>query len=98
MAAPLTAADRPDRLHLWVGGTLFALALLASWLFTGFVTRTGDQLERARALNPFYAREVFGRTALFFEGRPDSDLAPFGELRTPSIADLFVAKMQGATP
>ncbi|HQW09578.1 MAG TPA: ABC transporter ATP-binding protein [Steroidobacteraceae bacterium] len=57
-----------------------------------------DQLERARALNPFYAREVFGRTALFFEGRPDSDLAPFGELRTPSIADLFVAKMQGATP
>ena len=57
-----------------------------------------DQLERARALHPFYSREVFGRTALFFEGRPDSDLAPFGELRTPSIADLFVAKMQGANP
>ena len=57
-----------------------------------------DQLERARALHPFYSREVFGRTALFFEGRPDAELAPFGELRTPSIADLFVAKMQGANP
>ncbi|MBV6418766.1 MAG: Vitamin B12 import ATP-binding protein BtuD [Steroidobacteraceae bacterium] len=56
-----------------------------------------DQLERARALNPFYSREIFGRTALFFEGRPDAELAPLGELRTPTIADLFVAKMQGAT-
>ena len=42
--------------------------------------------------------EVFGRTALFFEGRADAELAPLGELRTPTIADLFVAKMQGATP
>ena len=57
-----------------------------------------DQLERARALQPFYSREVFGRTALFFEGRADAELAPLGELRTPTIADLFVAKMQGATP
>ena len=55
-----------------------------------------DQLERARALQPFYTREVFGRTALFFEGRDDAELAKYGELRTPSIADLFVAKMQGA--
>lgn len=55
-----------------------------------------DQLERARALKPFYSREVFGRTALFFENRSDAELAPLGELRTPTIADLFVAKMQGA--
>jgi hypothetical protein len=31
-----------------------------------------------------------------FEGRAASELASLGEIRTPSIADLFVAKMQGA--
>jgi hypothetical protein len=31
---------------------------------------------------------------MFFEGRPTSELAPLGDIRTPSIADLFVAKMQ----
>ena len=51
---------------------------------------------RARALKPFYEREVFGRVAMFFDGRSAAELAPLGELRTPSIADLFVAKMQGS--
>ena len=50
---------------------------------------------RARALQPFYEREVFGRVAMFFEGRTATELTALGELRTPSIADLFVAKMQG---
>jgi len=57
---------------------------------------SADAAPRARALKPFYEREVFGRVALFFEGRSAAELAPLGELRTPSIADLFVAKMQGA--
>ena len=57
---------------------------------------SADAAPRARALKPFYERELFGRVALFFEGRPAAELAPLGELRTPSIADLFVAKMQGA--
>jgi ABC-2 type transport system ATP-binding protein len=56
-----------------------------------------DGAARARALKPFYEREVFGRVALFFEGRTAAELAPLGDLRTPSIADLFVAKMQGAS-
>jgi ABC-2 type transport system ATP-binding protein len=55
-----------------------------------------DQAERARELKPFYEREVFGRVAMFYEGRPPDELMPLGEVRTPSIADLFVAKMQGA--
>jgi ABC-2 type transport system ATP-binding protein len=59
---------------------------------------SSEQAARARELKPFYEREVFGRVAMYFEGRPASELAPYGELRTPSIADLFVAKMQGATP
>ncbi len=55
-----------------------------------------DQLAQARQLQPFYEREIFGRTAMLFEGRPAAELGKLGELRTPSIADLFVAKMQGA--
>lgn len=57
------------------------------------LTVSGAAAERARALKPFYEREVFGRTAMFFEGRAADELQPLGELRTPSIADLFVAKM-----
>jgi ABC-2 type transport system ATP-binding protein len=58
------------------------------------VTVGPDRLERARALKPFYEREVFGRVALLFEGRSSEELAAIGEVRTPAIADLFVAKMQ----
>jgi ABC-2 type transport system ATP-binding protein len=60
------------------------------------VNVNADQIARAREMKPFYEREVFGRVAMFFEGRPHEELVPLGELRTPSIADLFVAKMQGA--
>jgi len=62
------------------------------------LTVNADQARRARALKPFYEREVFGRVAMLFEDRVPAELTPLGELRTPSIADLFVAKMQGATP
>jgi ABC-2 type transport system ATP-binding protein len=55
-----------------------------------------DRVEAARALGPFYQREVFGRTIMLYENRPAESLAGLGELRTPGIADLFVAKMQGA--
>jgi len=59
------------------------------------LTVSAEQAGPARALQPFYEREVFGRVAMFFEGRTAAQLSPLGELRTPSIADLFVAKMQG---
>jgi ABC-2 type transport system ATP-binding protein len=59
------------------------------------LTVGAEQSGPARALKPFYEREVFGRVAMFFEGRSAAELSPLGELRTPSIADLFVAKMQG---
>jgi ABC-2 type transport system ATP-binding protein len=55
-----------------------------------------DQAARAREMKPFYEREVFGRVAMFYEGRSPAELGSLGEVRTPSIADLFVAKMQGA--
>ncbi len=60
------------------------------------LTVGADQVARARQFRPFYEREIFGRVAMFFEGQTPETLAPFGDVRTPSIADLFVAKMQAA--
>jgi acyl-CoA dehydrogenase len=39
-------------------------------------------------------REVFGRIGMVFDGRSAPELSAFGEVRTPSISDLFVAVMQ----
>ena len=58
---------------------------------------SSDNAARARELKPFYEREIFGRVAMYFEGRSAAELGTLGELRTPSIADLFVAKMQGGS-
>jgi ABC-2 type transport system ATP-binding protein len=55
-----------------------------------------ERLEDARALAPFSQRSVFGRTVMFFEGRDPAQLAALGEVTTPRIADLFVARMEGA--
>ena len=54
---------------------------------------TDDQLAAARAERPFHERPMLGKRILYFE-RPDFDrLAAFGEVSTPSVADLFVAKL-----
>jgi len=45
----------------------------------------------ARALNPILERQVFGRSVLLFDGADRQRLAALGEVRTPSITDLFVA-------
>src|SRR6266581_1863356 len=47
----------------------------------------------ARALKPIHERQVFGRSILLFDGVDRHELAALGEVRTPSIADLFVAVM-----
>jgi len=52
------------------------------------------KVDAARALKPFYEREVFGRVAMLYDGRKLEELAALGETRTPSVADLFVAMMQ----
>ena len=53
-----------------------------------------DQLAAARALRPFSERAVLGRSVLFYENGPRDQLATLGDLGTPTIADLFVARMQ----
>ncbi len=52
-----------------------------------------ENLEAARALKPIYERQALGRTLLLFDGADRKRLAELGEVRTPSIADLFVAIM-----
>ena len=52
--------------------------------------------EAARALKPFYSREVFGRPVMLFENQPRELLAELGEVRAPAIGDLFVAKLCAA--
>src|SRR5579872_2474919 len=50
-----------------------------------------EQTAAARALKPIHEREVFGRSVLLFDHADRSQLAALGEVRTPSIADLFIA-------
>jgi len=51
----------------------------------------------ARALKPIHERPVFGRSVLLFDHVDRDQLAALGELRRPSIADLFVAVMSNNT-
>jgi ABC-2 type transport system ATP-binding protein len=60
--------------------------------FTQLVPAPGN-VERARALKPIQERDVFGRAAMLFDGARREELAALGEVRTPSVADLFVAMM-----
>ena len=58
-----------------------------------------DKLEIARSLNPIGERSVLGGVAFIFEDTKDQGnfvetLEDLGSLSTPSIADIFVAKMQ----
>src|SRR5882672_7023512 len=50
-----------------------------------------EQIAAARALKPIHERQVFGRSILLFDRVERKQLAALGEVRTPSIADLFVA-------
>jgi ABC-2 type transport system ATP-binding protein len=52
-----------------------------------------EQLAAARALNPIHERQVFGRSILLFERVARDQLAALGDVRTPGIADVFVAAM-----
>ena len=52
-------------------------------------------VEAARALKPLSEREVFGKKLFLFEGVAREQLRALGEIHTPSVADLFVAKMKG---
>lgn len=52
-----------------------------------------DHVDGARSLKPMHERQVFGRSVMLFENVDRGQLAALGEVRTSSIADLFVAVM-----
>src|SRR5690242_9768121 len=52
-----------------------------------------ERVAAARALKPMHEREVFGRSVLLFDAADRKQLAALGDVRTPSVADLFVAVM-----
>ena len=59
------------------------------------VTVRPEQIAAVRALKPIHERQVMGRSVLLFDRVDRSQLAALGEVRTPSIADLFVGVLSG---
>jgi len=53
-----------------------------------------DRVVQADALQPIYVRELLGKKSYTFESVPREQLEFLGELHTPSVADLFVAKLK----
>ena len=52
-----------------------------------------DHVANARSLKPISERQVFGRNVFLFDHVDRNQLAALGDVRTPSIADVFVAVM-----
>jgi ABC-2 type transport system ATP-binding protein len=52
-----------------------------------------EHVAAARALRPIHERQVFGRRIFLFDGADRQRLTAMGDVRSPGIADLFVAVM-----
>ncbi len=57
---------------------------------------SGADADAARRLGPLHERDVFGKNVMTFENVARDQLTGLGEIHTPSVADLFVAKVKGA--
>ena len=53
----------------------------------------GDRLDEAKALNPISTRRTSAKDIFLFEGQEREILEGFGSVSSPTIADVFVAKM-----
>jgi ABC-2 type transport system ATP-binding protein len=53
-----------------------------------------EKLAAARALKPLHERQALGRSILLFDRVERQQLAGLGDVRTPGIADLFIAVMR----
>ena len=58
----------------------------------------GDSAVKAEAIPHVGTRSILGGKAIIYEGIERELLEPLGELRTPSVSDLFVAKVGGEQP
>jgi ABC-2 type transport system ATP-binding protein len=54
-----------------------------------------ERVAQARALKPIHERQVLGRGILLFDHADRQQLGALGDVRTPTIADLFVAVVGG---
>jgi ABC-2 type transport system ATP-binding protein len=50
---------------------------------------------QARRLAPLHEREALGQRIMLFDGVASERLTAFGDVRTPSVADLFLARVGG---
>jgi len=57
---------------------------------------SGESAEKARGFGPMSESELFGKSVMLFEGVARENLEGLGEIRFPSVADLFVAKIKEA--
>jgi len=57
-----------------------------------------ESVDAARAMKPIHERQLFGRSVLLFDGVARDRLASLGDVRAPSISDLFVALIGNAPP
>ena len=55
-----------------------------------------EHVAAARTLKPVAERQGLGRTHMLFKGAERAELERLGEVGVPSVADLFVAVIQGA--
>ena len=85
----LTDVTFIDRGRIVFGGPMDTLDLR----FAEVAVRP-DQVASARALKPLSERQSLGRTVMIFENADRSKLTALGEVRTPGIADLFIAVME----
>lgn len=60
------------------------------------VMASRDSAQKARGLGPIAEHEMFGKSVMLFEGVSREHLEGLGEIRIPSVADLFVAKIKEA--
>lgn len=60
------------------------------------IAASGADADKARGLGPIAEGQMFGKSVMLFEGVSREHLEGFGEIHTPSVADLFVAKVKGA--
>ncbi len=57
---------------------------------------SGEAALKARGLKPIAESEMFGKSVMIFDGISRDHLTGLGEIRVPSVADLFVAKIKEA--
>ena len=60
------------------------------------LSASGEGAQKARGLGPIAESEMFGKSVMLFEGVSRDHLEGLGDIRIPSVADLFVAKIKEA--